>query len=164
VRKIIIHPSYNPATLNNDIALIQLSKPLKFNKKQKTIALPKVNYGSGSVWAVGWGRTETFNMDSYSTRLKHVQLTLRTHAWCEIDYPGDYNGTTMMCADDWPGLESSCNGDSGGGLVGKANGKWVVVGITSWGTLACGLKTNVYTRVSNYAGWIKSKTGIRATG
>ena len=44
-------------------------------------------------------------------------------------------------------------GDSGGPLQCNEGGK-VVAGITSWGVVGCQGMPSVYTRVSNYNGWI----------
>ena len=46
-------------------------------------------------------------------------------------------------------------GDSGGPAQTEVNGKWTLVGITSWGD-GCGDPNSpgVYTKVSNYITWI----------
>ena len=52
-------------------------------------------------------------------------------------------------------------GDSGGPLVCKVNGRYELVGATSFGTQGC--KTDdpaVYTRMAYFRDWIKTKTGL----
>jgi secreted trypsin-like serine protease len=49
----------------------------------------------------------------------------------------------------------SCQGDSGGPLVAKVQGKFVQVGVVSWGhSCADGVFPGVYTKVSSYKDWI----------
>ncbi|MEZ5969102.1 MAG: serine protease [Hyphomonas sp.] len=69
--------------------------------------------------------------------------------------------TRQICAG--AGGVDSCQGDSGGPLNLRAFGKVPVqVGVVSWG-LGCARENSpgIYTRVSAYAGWIASVTGIR---
>jgi secreted trypsin-like serine protease len=75
----------------------------------------------------------------------------------------------MICAGTSSGARDACNGDSGGPLFGMgADGGLTQVGVVSWGegpadaNMACGHANayGVYTRVSNYLDWVKSKTGI----
>lgn len=71
----------------------------------------------------------------------------------------------MICAGVPTGRQTSCNGDSGGPLMMQAaNGEWLQVGIVSWGREPLGADSScghqdlyaVYTRVSNYLGWIEN--------
>ena len=41
----------------------------------------------------------------------------------------------MICAD---GNINTCKGDSGGPLIANINGKFTLVGVTSWGRIGCG--------------------------
>ena len=43
VKKIVSHPLYDPDD-NNDIALLELTKPLKFNQHVRPIKIPRCNY------------------------------------------------------------------------------------------------------------------------
>jgi secreted trypsin-like serine protease len=74
----------------------------------------------------------------------------------------------MLCAGIKEGGRDSCSGDSGGPLFMKDGNKLTQIGVVSWGegpldaAAPCGHANayGVYTRLSNYLDWIKSKTGI----
>lgn len=56
----IVHPGYNSANLNNDIALIRIDNPIQFNNRIQPIPLPARGdvTGAGIILTVsGWGRT-----------------------------------------------------------------------------------------------------------
>lgn len=73
-----------------------------------------------------------------------------------LQVPAFSIGDTEICATGPQGGKDSCFGDSGGPLFGVAdNGKFVQVGVVSWGP-QCGnpLYPGVYTRVSSFSDWI----------
>lgn len=83
-----------------------------------------------------------------------------------INNLGDALSENMICAGVSSGERTSCNGDSGGPLmIRQPDGKWLQVGIVSWGRIPlnsgkrCGNPElyGVYTRVSNYYDWISDK-------
>lgn len=73
----------------------------------------------------------------------------------------------MICAGLADGARDACNGDSGGPLFLSDKDGLTQIGVVSWGEgpanarAACGHANayGVYTRLSNYLDWIKSKTG-----
>ena len=55
---VIIHPQYNAATFNNDIAIVKLITPLTFNNNVKNACLPESSFAPQSKAVVsGWGTT-----------------------------------------------------------------------------------------------------------
>lgn len=74
----------------------------------------------------------------------------------------------MLCAGVKEGGRDSCQGDSGGPLFIKDGNELTQIGVVSWGEgpidaqAPCGHANayGVYTRLSNYTDWIKSKTGL----
>lgn len=76
--------------------------------------------------------------------------------------------SNMICAGTPTGARDACSGDSGGPLFRKDASGLTLIGVVSWGegpadaNAPCGHANafGVYTRVSSYRDWIKSKTGI----
>ncbi|KAJ6651560.1 hypothetical protein lerEdw1_020895 [Lerista edwardsae] len=61
VRKVVLHPDYNPRTEANDIALIELDRPVTFNDYVQPACLPHVTKDSKTsfknCYISGWGTT-----------------------------------------------------------------------------------------------------------
>src|SRR5690606_21443240 len=82
---------------------------------------------------------------------------------------GDPLTGNMLCAGTQTGVRDACNGDSGGPLFVTGGNGHEQVGIVSWGDgpldaeMACGHENayGVYTRLSQYNGWISEKTGVK---
>lgn len=78
---------------------------------------------------------------------------MRDPAGCSADGGSLVNNDMMICAGVMNDNMDTCQGDSGGPLVvPDANGKWTLIGITSWGQ-GCG-NVGVYTHVQKYLDWI----------
>ena len=59
IKSHVIHPGYDPTTLQNDICLLTLDTPLEFNENAKSIPLDTVGPISGQNCTVsGWGLTK----------------------------------------------------------------------------------------------------------
>lgn len=134
-----IHPQYDSETFANDVAVVTLTSTLPDNDPRiGTICLPPDDLGGktypatkSSGVAIGWGST-TFG-GRPSTALKQVVLPiLETEKWpCNI-YLTNAHG--QICAGELTGGADTCQADSGGPLmVENADGRWEIVGITSFG-------------------------------
>lgn len=58
VKRIISHPDYNQMTFDYDIALLELSEPLKFTNTIQPICLPAASHvfpAGMACWVTGWG-------------------------------------------------------------------------------------------------------------
>ena len=153
VKRIIKHPNYNAATDNNDLALLQLTEPVK-----NAVSLPLVKDNPRltgmEATIVGWGLLNEHE-DTYPGVLQEASLPIQSNEACKLSY-GDYAITDkMLCAGYLEGGLDSCSGDSGGPLMIQQNGAWVLAGITSWGT-GCARPElyGVYTRVSRFVDFI----------
>jgi secreted trypsin-like serine protease len=162
------HEGFNPATLDNDLALLKLAEPVP--DQLLPSLLPTAQNESlyatgGKATVIGWGRTQEGG--STTPRLRQVEVTLQDQALCETNYdtffnalPGAGDATitvNMFCAGEATGGSDSCQGDSGGFIGAQGEGgRWVQLGVVSWG-IGCARPGlfGVYTRIVNYADWIR---------
>jgi len=164
-KQLIIHPSYNSATENNDIALIQLRSPVTLNEYVSTIRVANNSdaalYSSGSITVTGWGTTSSGG--DVSNTLQKVNIPIVSNAQCSEMYGSNGSITAnMFCAGDTTvGGIDSCQGDSGGPAIkNDANGRPILVGVVSWGTgCADPLYPGVYAKVSALNLFITGKVG-----
>jgi len=156
VKNIITHPLYGGGA-SADIALLELSKPLKFRLdyvEPIDLAQPSQAFLSGDVARIsGWGVSGSQIVDNYEYFNYPSQLQLAETVL--IDCPDDYIDPvaigSIVCAGSYDGSEAdSCYGDSGGPLtVGR-----LLLGVTSFGSGCPPAGIGAYTSVPKYAPWI----------
>lgn len=173
VQRIIMHPNYNAATYNFDIALLQLDPPAVLGQPAgglpvATIAPVAADIGTlaGIMSTVtGWGnragQPDPGGTDFPET-LHQVDLPIISDSHCRLTY-GTNLTDNMLCAGYDEGGKDSCQGDSGGPLMifDETNQRWLQAGVVSWG-FGCAAPGNpgVYTRVSRFSDWIYDSSGI----
>lgn len=150
----IIHKQYNPKTHANDLALIKLSKAVKFTDKIQPALLPTATEDllvDQSVIAVGWGMEHTGDRLLAST-LKWAPLNVVSNEWCSKFL--DPVLSTTICAEG-ENMQSTCHGDSGGPLVLESDFR-TLVGVTSFGnSTGCHFGVpQAYCRITSYVDWI----------
>nr|XP_020855497.1 transmembrane protease serine 11D-like [Phascolarctos cinereus] len=164
VMRIIIHPNYISETHENDIALVELTSGVTFNRNIHRICLPQANQNipvGATVYVTGWGSLQPGGTSVNVLRQGMVQIISND----DCNAPESYNGLVtsgMICAGTPGGGTDACQGDSGGPLsMADSRQIWSVWGIVSWG-YECGLpdKPGVYTYVPSYRDWITQQTGI----
>ncbi|CCO49742.1 putative trypsin-like serine protease [Vibrio nigripulchritudo SOn1] len=150
----------------NDIAIIELESEMVGVPSNQFVPLPSAsdiaNYRvSGAKFkAIGHGNTKS-NYDT-SDHLLQVDLDYVTHNSCtsfasvkggHICTRGSYSVTTGLYG-------AICQGDSGGPLVWFDGGKFIQIGIASFGPSICGNPSSsvhgVFTEVADYLPWISS--------
>lgn len=165
IKSVHRHPNYNPKTKINDIALVELDQEVNINGDVNTICLhnDRDDVPDGQqLKTEGFGIMDTDHLLRSKILLK-VNLTTVALPKCTqlLDIPGRVLIETQYCA---IGKENTmtkmfgdaCEGDSGGPLQIFRDGKYRLVGVTSFGA-GCGAgKPGVYTRVASYIGWIES--------
>ncbi|XP_050334019.1 serine protease 1-like [Bactrocera neohumeralis] len=159
---IIVHPSWDKKTTQNDISLIRIPS-VNYTAAIQPVALPKIassypTYDGESVIASGWGRTSDTS-NSPASILQYANMTVISNAVCKESYNGI--SANNICTATTGGI-STCNGDSGGPLV-LASSK-IQVGLTSFISGAgCSLGyPAAFTRLTSYLEWILQETGISA--
>ena len=167
VAEIVLHPGYDPASQDNDVALVRLERiagPLvaEIATAGRTADPAEATVlGFGSLYEGLLAGNATLGSGApaaqVSHRLRQAEVALIAPAECaeRLGIGGAATGAYQICAG--AGARASCVGDSGGPLVVEAAGRGDrVAGIVSFGT-GCGAARpiTVYTRVSAYAGWIR---------
>ncbi|XP_045602198.1 brachyurin-like [Procambarus clarkii] len=157
--RIVIYPTYS---LDNDLALIKLPKPLNVTTQVRPVLLPLRNSLGSSVNGLalsvaGWGRTEEgvlsndlrklddrVGMDPGSCRLVFGPI-ITAHHFC----------TTS------PNVKHICMGDSGGPVMAGNGSQRVLQGVVSFvATANCtGTYPDGHTAVVYFLNWIQNVTG-----
>ncbi|XP_078685718.1 ovochymase-1-like [Branchiostoma floridae x Branchiostoma belcheri] len=162
VRKVYLHEGYNSTTHDNDIALVKLDAYVNVTSNIVNYAcLPDnatfLNENS-YCFTSGWGRLQSGGDRPYI--LQDLKIAVISNDVC--NKPFSYDGLVtdnMLCAGYWEGGGDSCQGDSGGPVMCAGDdGRWDLVGITSWGYgCARPYKPGIYTRVSRYLDWVRHR-------
>ncbi|MEE7493420.1 serine protease [Methylobacterium oryzae] len=163
VSRLVVHQGYDDASKDNDVALIELAAPLELGQAARPIALlapadeARILTKDRILSVSGWGATTEGG--ATVAQLQKVDVPFVPRAVCNdfLSYDGRVT-ENMICAGRAAGGQDSCQGDSGGPLVQRGvDGAAVLAGIVSWGE-GCARpgRYGVYTRVSQYADWIRA--------
>ena len=151
----------------NDIALLKLSEPLKFDETIAPICLPSADPTvRDTLTLAGWGFTADGTKAEILQKLnlKHVPLEECNEIWRTETKSPDFEWLdTLVCAKGEKGLSDACLADSGGPLfqviddsVAEEDVKYETIGAVSFGDGACRSKVpGIYTRISKYLDWIE---------
>jgi secreted trypsin-like serine protease len=159
----VLHPGFNPMTLDNDIGLIKFRMPITFTQYIRPVNyLPDFELlpGTPGVVAMGWGQTSDKNPDLMND-LHYVYLTPLSNEECELFY-GNIVTDQIVCAGGNYN-EGFCMGDSGTPLVRLRQGPTsTVVGVASFiSRKGCdNSDPSGYTRTLNFVDWIRNVTGM----
>ncbi|XP_065057412.1 vitamin K-dependent protein C-like isoform X2 [Rhopilema esculentum] len=165
IKRFYTHPQFSNITLDSDIVLVELDKPVIITDYVIPICLPhddsdfKLLKPGVEAMIAGWGSEDEIQAQEGETskRLREVRLSLVDYELCarRMAYPLTAN---MFCAAEG-GKGGACKGDSGGPLTvwNAKTKKHVLMGIVSWGE-GCGKEDSfgVYVKVSNFIAWVNS--------
>ncbi len=162
IARIYVHPRYDAAARQNDVALVRLDRPagplIADLPRAGHDAVPAratvIGFGAlyeGSLALVADLRTRAYPLTS---PLRQGAVRPLTPEACAERLGGTSIGPAQLCAGG--GRDEACIGDSGSPLVAVgADGTGRLLGLVSFGSgCAVDLPVTVYTRVSAYAGWI----------
>lgn len=145
-----IHPGYNPNdNFSNDIALIKLAQPFTVTPYLQTVGLPRTPRQPGMVGTVASIRHD-------GSPLPPGQAAIFRGPVSAIDSP-----TKIIVPANTAGA-SLCPGDSGSGFVTFENGRAVVRGVASQGTVTSCMTPSgeaVFTDVFKFRDWILQTIG-----
>lgn len=161
IEKIILHERFH--NFQHDIALMKLTRPVKFTSKTRVraVCLPtqRLNHNQTDFCiATGWGRNIEDGL--LAGKLLEAKVPVHDNAICKKKYGHAVHiRSGHLCAGHMDGTTGTCVGDSGGPLqCAMSDGRWILAGITSFGS-GCAKPgfPDVYTRMSYYLPWIKMK-------
>ena len=183
VEAVYAHPKYDINNDDADYALLELKESVMrprislLGQKEAELAAP------GRVATVaGWGSTVGYAPGDEDVpadapgRLRAADVPVVSNAACNESYAkayeelageppqGDLITDNMLCAGEPKGEVDACQGDSGGPLFVEERGRFLQMGVVSWG-FGCAMPgvPGVYSRVPAPAsGWIERT--VRANG
>ncbi|XP_054650935.1 venom prothrombin activator porpharin-D isoform X2 [Dunckerocampus dactyliophorus] len=160
VQQVLIHPYFHSFTLDSDIALLYLARPIVRGPTAIPACLPDPHLstyllqGDNRGVVTGWGTTKYLGRSSRF--LRKVALPVVSHHSCSLSSEQVITDN-MFCAGYLKASSDACSGDSGGPFVVNYRGTWFLTGIISWGEeCAASGKYGVYTRLGNFLTWIRT--------
>ena len=163
VKTIIQHPDFNNRTLQNDIAILEMSDSIALDiyPHIKPACLPDAGATfPGAATVTGWGTVASGSFQN--SWLHEADLTVFPDGDCGV--MNSVMTEDMMCAGLKEGGKDSCQGDSGGPLVAVDPANYhalSLVGVVSWGR-GCGdpRYLGVYAEVSHFSHWLRETVKV----
>jgi len=158
VGNIIVHPNWTSTSrdLENNVALLQLSRPLAWSKFVSAVELKPRFVGNGvRAFVSGWGHTETGRP---TNNLRYAQIYTLSNERCRQRLGNNSHivFSSTLCAALHRGV-GLCLGDAGVPLVASNR----LIGIGSGFFTPCGSeRPDLYTRISSYLDWILENTNV----
>merc|ERR1712142_262041 len=166
VEKLHVRSDYGNPRMANDFAIMRVAQDIKFTDKVKPACLPeKVDKDwSGHLATIsGWGGTVGYQpgqspkpVQPRQCEMKETDVKILKSSELLCRQVTQDDSKTRMCA--WAEGTDSCQGDSGGPLTVVDGGRYVLVGVVSYGPGCATKYPGVYAKVTNYLDWIKEIT------
>ncbi|GAU92923.1 hypothetical protein RvY_04938 [Ramazzottius varieornatus] len=161
VFNLYIHSSFNPKTLENDVAMLKLNRPADISLSNICLVCRpgQIDYYGMNCQASGWGKLgQNF---PFSSRLKRITTRIWPNQECAYRLrnsplgPGfKFQTTSFMCGSA-TGRQTICNGDGGGPLICSVGGTSQLAGIIVSG-IQCGQggMPALFVNLGQYQAWI----------
>merc|ERR1719369_835709 len=164
VEKVHVRSDYNNPARANDFAIMRVAQDIKFTDKVKPACLPETttkDYAGQMATISGWGGTVGYPPGGSAVQPRQcgmketsVKILPSSNELCQAVTARDTK--TRLCA--WAEGTDACQGDSGGPLTVVGGGRYVLVGVVSYGPGCATKYPGAYARVQNYLSWIKEIT------
>ncbi|KAK4306373.1 hypothetical protein Pmani_021803 [Petrolisthes manimaculis] len=160
VNEIKPHPEFRAHGFYNDVALLKLSRPAVLTQYILPVCLPGPTLAAQPLDAlvaqtpsvIGWG--STYYGGKENPTLREAKLPIWRNSDCNDAY---FQPITeiFLCAGFVEGGRDACQGDSGGPLQLYMAGRWVQIGLVSFGNRCAEPGyPGVYTRITHFMPWI----------
>lgn len=158
INKIVVHPNFNPLTLNSNIALLKLPSELPFGNVSahvSAICLPAMERDiDEQANLIKIATISGWNKQKVVEELLTTNVTILKQSECVV--PAKSVTQENICSRGQLSTGLACNHFNGGPLITYDNLKnqWQLIGVASFSECSTFPVPNVYTRVSKYLDWI----------
>ncbi|XP_032608332.3 acrosin-like [Taeniopygia guttata] len=160
IQRLLVHQHYVPATARNDIALVELDRPVECSDYIQLGCVPDASIRVSelkSCYIAGWNFVRGMVLRESKVHLIQTEIC-NSSRW----YRGAVHADNL-CAGYPQGGIDTCQGDSGNPLVCKGSGAdyfWLV-GLNSWGR-GCDRARHpgIYTSTQHFYNWVLIQTGL----
>lgn len=177
ISEILVHPSYDSAGFDSDLAVLKLAEKARINECVSPVCLPRMQGGELTVnqaYITGWSVARKQEKQSQVSKTGMIELTDVLQCERQYDKKGLPNSITdnMLCGRQHPISSSTvCPARSGGiiliptvpqdrrGDVSVSESIWELLGLVSFGYDLQNCDPHlytVYTRVANFKKWIEN--------
>ncbi|KAK7101828.1 mannan-binding lectin serine protease 1-like [Littorina saxatilis] len=166
LKSYILHPNFDGHSFNNDLALFELDEPVLLSEDIMPICLERSVFVDellrGGRLGIVTGCGSLYEEGRAPLYLNEVKLPYVPRDLCAERAVAVNASFTegMMCAGYSRSMRGdACAGDSGGPYIMEYSGRFVLVGIVSWG-VGCDRENQYgyYTHVSRFYDWIMEST------
>jgi secreted trypsin-like serine protease len=171
VAEVVMHPGYDPETIENDLALVRIAGDLTVDGRAIPVVSPMAErealLPNARLTVSGYGTI--YEGGPTSDVLLYADLPAMADDQCAdlyADLPMSFNPDLQVCAGWLQGGTDSCQGDSGGPLVTNGPEGWILAGVVSFGA-GCANRDapGVYAQIVPSLGWIASHVpGLQISG